>query len=738
MGWSLKLTILLLCVEAAASVTPLTMPGCREYCGDVSIPYPFGVGDSICFKNPYFELYCNESSFYQHPVLFFGKGSNVPILNISLELGLLKVDLLQARDCYDRSGISVDRFNQWFAFAEFFTLSQTRNKFTAIGCDTIAFMTDSAGESFTTGCVSVCNSLDNVTGGVCSGIGCCQTPIPTGFRNVTMSLGSVFNHTNSFDFNPCSYAFLADQEWFNFSRSDLSSTGNRLRTAPAVVEFVVEKKTCEEAGNKCGPNSKCSYSHDGAGYRCHCNLGYQGNPYLPQGCQDTDECGDIHNNPCVKEAQCINTKGNYSCSCRRGYRGDGKVYGIGCIRGTKAFPIMPVVGGTGLSILFLLACGSLLYYTIKKRKLIKLRQKFFQQNGGLLLQQQISSRRGVSDIAKIFSEEDLKKATNNFDESHIIGQGGYGRVYKGILPDKRVVAIKKSKIMDQSQILQFINEVDILSQINHRNVVKLLGCCFETEVPLLVYEFISNGTLYQHLHNEDHASPIPWEKRLRIAAETAGALAYLHSAHSIPVLHRDMKTANILLDDNYIAKVSDFGASRLVPMDQTQMTTLVQGTLGYLDPECFHTGQLTDKSDVYSFGVVLAELLTGEEPLSPERPPEHKSLAMYFLSSIKENRLFEILENEVLNEGNREQLMAVAMLAKRCLKLKGEERPTMKEVAAELEGLRKIQQHPWVQGNQEETEYLLGEPSSYSIDNGNATGQESLGNDFILEIDIAR
>ncbi|XP_026427704.1 wall-associated receptor kinase-like 22 [Papaver somniferum] len=362
-------------------------------------------------------------------------------------------------------------------------------------------------------------------------------------------------------------------------------------------------------------------------------------------------------------------------------------------------------------------------------------------NGGLLLKQKILSNEGGIEGPKIFTAEELELATQNYDDKLILGRGGFGIVYKGTLSDKRV-AIKVSKVIDASQIKQFINEIAILTQVIHRNLVKVLGCCLETEVPLLVYEYVSNGTLAQHIHNNkaDEMAPtsyISWKNRLRIAAEAAGGLAYLHSGAPIPIIHRDVKSCNILLNENYTAKISDFGVSRLNPSDQTQIDTMVQGTLGYLDPEYFQSSQLTEKSDVYSFGVVLVELLTGERPLSYERPDVHRNLSSYFIYKMVKNDAFRVIDPHVVNTGKWEHVMAVAELARRCLNMKGVDRPTMKEVAVELENLSKLdiaRKMSGVNASPEMTSlysiptssYTSGDSALYSTDKDVITSKEML------------
>ncbi|KAJ0703999.1 putative protein kinase RLK-Pelle-WAK family [Helianthus annuus] len=333
---------------------------------------------------------------------------------------------------------------------------------------------------------------------------------------------------------------------------------------------------------------------------------------------------------------------------------------------------------------FIYEMHKLIKKTIAKRQ----KEKFFKHNGGLLLKQQEATKDGLVDKTILFTSKELETATDHFNENRILGRGGQGTVYKGMLADGRIVAVKKAKIVDESQLEVFINEVVILAQVNHRNVVQLLGCCLETEVPLLVSEFVPKGTLYDYIQDDTGLLPFSLNMRLQIAAEVAGAVSYLHSETPIPIYHRDIKTTNVLLDEKYRAKVSDFGTSRLVSLDQTHLTTLVKGTFGYFDPEYFQSSQFTEKSDVYSFGVVLLELFTREKPISLTRFGEHRNLATYFIFAMEEGRAMSIFDPVVVNEDSKGLVLEIANLAMRCLNSNGKHRPTMKEVAMELEGMR--------------------------------------------------
>ncbi|CAI8613222.1 unnamed protein product [Vicia faba] len=386
---------------------------------------------------------------------------------------------------------------------------------------------------------------------------------------------------------------------------------------------------------------------------------------------------------------CKEDPDSFYCTCSQGRLADGS-----CNESHgQNFPAKLVAAlgvGIGAAFLILFLLGYKLYQYIQKRRVTIRKEKLFRQNGGYLLQEKLSSY-GNGEMAKLFTGEELQRATDNYSQSRFLGQGGYGTVYKGMLPDGSIVAVKKSKQLDRNQVEAFVNEVVILSQINHRNIVKLLGCCLETETPLLVYEYINNGNLSQHIHRRDNESPLSWEIRLRIACEVAGAVAYMHFSASIPIFHRDIKPTNILLDSNYNAKVSDFGTSRTIPLDKTHLTTAVGGTFGYMDPEYFQTSQFTDKSDVYSFGVILVEIITGRMPITFNDEDEGQNMTAHFLSAMKDNQLSHVVDNTVLKEARKDDILAIANLAMRCLRLNGKKRPTMKEVSAELEALRKVQ-----------------------------------------------
>ncbi|KAK1374609.1 putative serine/threonine-protein kinase [Heracleum sosnowskyi] len=282
----------------------------------------------------------------------------------------------------------------------------------------------------------------------------------------------------------------------------------------------------------------------------------------------------------------------------------------------------------------------------------------------------------------VFSYKDLEEATQKFDPSKELGDGGYGTVYHGKLKDGREVAVKRLYENNFKRQEQFMNEIEILTRLRHPNLVLLYGCTsHRSHELLLVYEYIPNGTVADHLHGDRAENePLTWHVRMHIAMETASALAYLHKSD---VIHRDVKTNNILLDNSYTVKVADFGLSRLFPTAATHVSTAPQGTPGYVDPEYHQCYQLTDKSDVYSFGVVLIELISSMPAVDISRSRNEINLANLAVNRIQKCALDELIDPSLGYKSDPvigRMTTSVAELAFRCLQLEKELRPTMDEV----------------------------------------------------------
>ncbi|KAJ8445825.1 hypothetical protein Cgig2_027906 [Carnegiea gigantea] len=580
-----------------STVPPLTMitapnttkPGCPRKCGNITVPYPFGVGlGAGCSSNNWYDILCMESSSSSNdnstttttttttkaflPWAARNVFSDTIVEIVDISETHIRVKNQVAYLCFNANTsifapVTTSVYLSLFQGSPY-SVSATSNRLTVVGCHDKSTFTGSFGSSIlgsdtdgSASCRANCSSgLQAVSPGQCNGIGCCQAAIPKGMRSYSVGFDTIdSNHTDVASYNPCGYTFLGDQDRFKFlGVTDLDDPGFMTRVidqVPVVLDWVIaDGDTCAKAkldpsSYACQGNATCVDAAETGigGYRCSCLPGYQGNPYLAPGCSDINECEDPNGNPC--SMICKNTPGNYTCSCPSGYSGDGRVQGTGCRR---EFPVLQVALGVGFGTLLLLMGISWTFWAIRKRRIMKMKENFFQQNGGLLLKQLISpSQQDNVRLIEVFNAEELKAATKNFAEDMVVGKGGYGTVYRGILPNNQVVAIKRSKFVDQSQIEQFINELVILARVRHPNVVRLLGCCLEVEVPLLVYEFISNGTLYEHICDKGATSWYSWSNCLRIAAESANALAYLHS---IPIIHRDIKSTNILLDESYTAK----------------------------------------------------------------------------------------------------------------------------------------------------------------------------------------
>ncbi|KAF7101110.1 hypothetical protein CFC21_102506 [Triticum aestivum] len=491
-----------------------------------------------------FKLACNKT---YHPPKLFMNSSGVEVLEISVQDSTLYIDsgiLTLAGDEWPDGYIHMN----WSVPLDdsLYRVLAGRNKIVVTGCGIIVILqwhspgTEPAGTTCHPGCMPGHPVI--ATDGTCAGVGCCSA------MNVQpdSNMFSIKYTSTAWRKRTCRSTQVL--LWWRANGGARRRMPWYCRRRYHLTPALVPPKAYYTPYQEYRDNSECLVYHkpddSRGGYTCQCWHGYEGNPYVQHGCQDIDECTSQGEYSCF--GQCINLIGSYTCTCPHGTTGFAIAVGID--------------SGVGTLLIIL----SVL----------------------ILVDKDIAER-------MMFSLEELEKATNKFDEARKLGGGGHGTVYKGILSDNRVVAIKKSKVVIQRETDDFINEVAILSQVNHRN-----------------------------------------------------CLAYLHSAASVSIVHRDIKSANVLLDDRLTAKVSDFGASRGIPIDQTGVTTAVQGTFGYLDPEYYHTRRLTEKSDVYSFGVMLVELLTRKKPCVHLSTPG-ASLTAEFILRVNQDKLFEMLDQQV-------------------------------------------------------------------------------------------
>ncbi|CAM0949006.1 unnamed protein product [Alopecurus aequalis] len=644
-------------------------------CGGVDIPYPFGIGNGNYRQG--FEVVCEAGK----PVLPSDTaGGSFRIGNFSTQTDEAQVWLPIEWACYNEAG-EINAYNATHLTlneSSAFRFSNTKNDLFVLGCFTLGVLRSKLNGDKTmytqyTGCLAFCADLESAENGTCSGAGCCRADIPHGLVGSDMAFVSDFNHSYVLDFNPCSYAFMAEKGQYTFDVADLNmDLSQTARLMPVMLDWAIRDNnlTCDEAQKKkdgyacISSHSTCNNSITGPGYTCNCTAGYEGNPYIADGCTDINECEHPDRYSC--KGKCVTKQGYYDCICPK-YSKSPDAKTIAC---NESFPRQWRIATGVFVFLFIAAIMVFVFLLIRQKR--KMHQ-YYQKNGGPTLEK-------LSTL-KLYKKEDIRKIQKS---SNVIGQGGFGKVYKGCIGDEtRVVAVKETISVSSEHNDQFANEISIQSQVIHKNIVKLVGCCLEVDSPILVYEFVPKGSLDVILHG-DKSIPLSLGQRLQIAAESAEGLAYMHSKANVTILHGDVKPANILINDDYTPKISDFGISRLMATDK-EHTALIIGDRSYMDPVYFQTGLLTNKSDVYSFGVLLLELITRKKA---SHSNQNELLRQFSESYEKEKSMIGLVDKE-LSEADPQLLNNLAEMIHECLSLDVNERPDMMNLEARLRDMVK-------------------------------------------------
>uniref|UniRef100_A0A0E0EWL3 Protein kinase domain-containing protein n=1 Tax=Oryza meridionalis TaxID=40149 RepID=A0A0E0EWL3_9ORYZ len=627
----LLLLVFLLLAAMSAAVESITSTavktGCQERCGGVDIPYPFGIGPG-CSRHG-FELSCVSNGSGAGPIAVLA-GTSIQVTRLSVEPAESQVMLPVGWQCYNTSQ-PTRTYPDWSrAKTEMnrggvYRISNTHNMLVVLGCNTVGYTESlrSEGGAYSSTYYIGCMSYCNNSASAQDG-----QCAGVGCCHVDIPPGLTDSSVN---FRVYDHTGMVDYSPCDYAfltdRTNYSFRRADLikmdknRNVPVWLDWAIRENG----------SMSCAEAKGKPGYAC---------------VSVHSECVDSTNGP------------GYNCKCTAGYEGNAYAP-VGCTSITLGISFL-IVG-----LLFILMMR-------QKRRM----NEYFRKNGGSVLQK-------VENI-KIFTKDELKKITKN--NSKVLGQGGFGKVYKGILEDNTLVAVKASIKVNDARKEDFTNEVIIQSQMIHTNIIKLLGCCLEVDVPMLVYEFAANGNLQDILHGDNNRRvPLPLDLRMDIAVEAAEGLRYMHSSANRTIRHGDVKPANILLNDKFKPKISDFGTSKLLTMDK-DFTMFVVGSMGYIDPVFHKTGRLTQKSDVYSFVIVLLELITRK----PTIYDANCSLLIDFQKAYEqENSGRAMFDKDFTIEEEIFVLEEIGRLAMECLKEKVEGRPDMKEVAEQLVILRR-------------------------------------------------